>query len=286
MTGRSRRRPDDHAAQSRREQALATRASVPRTASQRRRTLSQNHLRDPAAIMAYLDAVGPHDIPAIEIGAGDGALTVGLARLVPRLTAVELDPARARRLRERVRAMTQVEVVEQDVLTLASRAEPFALVGNIPFAITSRIVDWAMTSPTLELTCLITQREYARKRTGDYGRWSLNTVRSWPWWSWTLGPRIRRTSFRPVPAVDAAVLTIARRPEALVPARAEARWRALVDVGFSGVGGSLHASLSTPRHPRKHVSAAFDAAGVAHDTVVGYVTPDEWLAIFGRLSRR
>jgi 23S rRNA (adenine-N6)-dimethyltransferase len=240
-------------------------------------------LSDSRAIQTYLSAVGRPTLRAIELGAGEGSLTVPLAALVPHLTAVELDPVMAERLRHRVRGLPHVEVLETDVLTMPHPDDDFVLVGNIPFAITSAIVDWALASPRLTAATLITQREYARKRTGDYGRWSLATIRTWPWWEWSLGPRIRRDAFRPRPAVDAAVLRLERRQQPLVPRSQERIWLRAVETGFKGVGGSLRASLRTI-YPHRRVDAALARAGVSRDEVVAFVAPDQWTLIFDELS--
>lgn len=257
--------------------------AIPRERGQRRKVFSQNLLQDKVAIQLYLDAVGSPDVAAVEVGAGDGRLTVELARIVPRLTAVELDPMFAQALRRRTKDLCNVVVLEHDVLAMPQPDQDFVLLGNIPFAITARIVTWALESPHLQSATLITQREYARKRTGDYGRWSRTTVRTWPWWDWRLGPRIGRDSFRPRPSVDAAVLHLIRRPQPLLPASSRERWERVVETGFTGKGGSLHASLATT-FPRRRVSAAFDRAGVAHDLVVAFASPNDWLSIFATLE--
>ena len=269
--------------QQRQDQAREGAQSVPRRRGQRRRVFSQNLLRDKRAIRSYVDAVGSPEVCGVEMGAGEGTLTLKLAPLVPHLTAVELDPVFARTLRQKTRDLAHVEVLEEDLLTMPTPDRDFVLLGNIPFAITSRIVTWALDSLRLQSATLITQREYARKRTGDYGRWSLTTIRTWPWWDWRLGPRIHRDSFRPRPSVDAAVLHLVRRPQPLLPARTRARWERAVETGFTGVGGSLYASLGTI-YPRRRVAAAFDQAGVARNQVVAFVAPDEWLAVFSAVE--
>jgi hypothetical protein len=52
-----------------------------------------------------------------------------------------------------------------------------------------------------------------------------------------------------------------------------------VQTGFSGVGGSGHASLRR-FYPADRVAAAFAQAGVDRRTVVAYVSPDQWVQIF------
>jgi 23S rRNA (adenine-N6)-dimethyltransferase len=132
---------------------------------------------------------------------------------------------------------------------------------------------------------LITQREYARKRTGGYGRWTQLTVSTWPQVNWRLVGTIPRTDFRPVPRVDAAILRLERRAEPLISPARQAAYRRLVQAGFSGVGGSVRASL---RHsyPADQVAAACANAGLDRRAVVAYVSPDQWIQIFRALDSR
>ena len=48
---------------------------------------------------------------------------------------------------------------------------------------------------------------------------TLRTAGWAPWWEFELGRIIRRTSFRPQPSIDAAVLTIRKRRPAILPER-------------------------------------------------------------------
>lgn len=260
-----------------------------RTAQDRaRRELSQNLMTDPLAIKQVVEAAAPEaDRPVLEPGAGDGALTLALAGRCRKVVAYELDLRLAGRLLSRTRDNPAVEVVRGDFLAARPPREPFAVVGNIPYAVTSPIVDWCLRAPALTSATLVVQLEYARKRTGDFGRWSRLTTASWPWFSWELRGRIDRRSFRPVPSVDSAVLRIERRARPLLPGTepgdADAReFAEFVGLGFGGVGGSLAASLRT-RYPAARVAAAFRAAGVDPDTVVAFVHPDAWPVLFRHL---
>ncbi|TDD26080.1 ErmE/ErmH/ErmO/ErmR family 23S rRNA (adenine(2058)-N(6))-methyltransferase [Actinomadura sp. KC06] len=244
-----------------------------------RRELSQNFIADPDIIARYARAVfdGPGGL-VVEVGAGDGRVTAALAGRARRVIAYEIDPVMARRLAERCRDLPNVRCVTGDFLAARPPRGPFHLAGNIPYSVTSRIVAWALDAPGLVSATLVTQREYARKRTGDYGRWSRLTVRTWPEFSWRLGARIPRDRFRPVPRVDAAVLRLDRRPRPLLPPRAMDDYVRCVDLGFSGVGGTLRASLRRA-YPGARVDAALRAAGVPRDAVVAFVHPDQWVAL-------
>jgi 23S rRNA (adenine-N6)-dimethyltransferase len=250
----------------------------------RRRELSQNYLRDPAAAGQFLRTVraDPGGL-CLEVGAGEGILTTRLAGLFAEVIAYEEDRSHADRLLAKVANRENVRVVLSDFLTARPPARAFQVVGNAPFSLTSPIVDWCLRARRMTAATLITQLEYARKRTGGYGRWTLLTISSWPVVSWELRGRIPRTQFRPVPRVDAGILRLQRRAEPLVSPDRMAAYRRVVQAGFSGVGGSVQASLRKS-YPAERVSAACASAGLDRRAVVAYVSPDQWLQIFRGLD--
>ncbi|GGL54719.1 23S rRNA (adenine(2058)-N(6))-methyltransferase Erm(O) [Planomonospora parontospora subsp. antibiotica] len=261
-----------------------------RTARDRdRRVLSQNLLADPDAVARVVEAAGPHDL-VLEPGAGEGVLTQALAETCGQVVGYEIDPLLAGKLAARTSCDERIRVVRGDFLAARAPREPFAVAGNIHYGITSKIVDWCLRAPALTSATLVTQLEYARKRTGDFGRWSMLTVRTWPWYRWELLDGIGREAFRPVPAVDSAILRIERRTVA--PGQAALGqappdlpgYRDFVEYGFTGLGGSLHATLRL-RHPADRVEAAFATAGVAPDAVVAHVHPDRWRVLYEHLHR-
>ena len=249
-------------------------------ADRRRRELSQNYLRSPEAARQFLRAVrlDPEGL-CIEVGAGEGILTSRLAAMTGEVIAYEIDAALADRLVARVGKRPNVRIVMGDFLASRPPARPFQVVGNAPFSLTSPIVDWCLRASRMTAATLITQLEYARKRTGGYGRWSQLTVSTWPQVRWELRGTIARTEFRPVPRVDAGVLRLERRAEPLISPARMAAYRRLVQAGFSGVGGTVQASLRRS-YPADKVAAAFATAGVDRRAVVAYVSPDQWVQIF------
>jgi 23S rRNA (adenine-N6)-dimethyltransferase len=253
-------------------------------ADRRRRELSQNYLRGPDAARQFLKAVHlDPDGLCIEVGAGDGILTTRLAAMTGEVIAYEIDKALAGRLMARVGDRPNVRVKMGDFLAARQPNRPFQVVGNAPFSLTSPIIDWCLRSSRMTAATLITQLEYARKRTGGYGRWSQLTVSTWPQVRWELAGTIDRTEFRPVPRVDAGILRLERRHEPLIGRARQAAYRRLIQAGFSGVGGSVQASLRRT-YPAEKVAAACAAAGVDRRAVVGYVSPDQWVRIFLELD--
>ncbi|MDO3684192.1 ErmE/ErmH/ErmO/ErmR family 23S rRNA (adenine(2058)-N(6))-methyltransferase [Micromonospora sp. C28ISP2-4] len=251
-----------------------------------RRVLSQNFLADPAAVARMVRAVrpGPDDL-LLEVGAGRGRLTRPLAARCGRLIAYEVDPAVLPELTVACAPLPNVEVRAADFLAAPPPAGPFSVAGNIPWSLTAAVVRWCLAAPGLRAATLLTQLDYARKRTGDHGRWSRLTVVTWPEYNWRLAGRVPRAAFRPVPGVDGGILRLERRTTPLVAPAALPAYRRMVELGFGGVGGSLAASLRAA-HPRSRVDGALRAARIAPDTPVGLVWPEQWLVLFRLLHAR
>lgn len=265
-------------AQSRSRMPGAARAS-------KRRVYSQNFLTDPrvAAAMVRIAGVTRDDL-VVEIGPGNGQVTRMLARKAGRVLAYEIDPAYAKMLITRYRDHPRVHCIQRDFLTATPPRGRFAVVANIPYGRTSAIVDWCLRASGLASATLLTQLEYARKRTGDFGRWSKVTVVSWPLFDWRLAGRVDRGRFHPVPRVDSGILHLIRRHRALLPHRDLRAYSEMVDIGFTGRGGSLHATLRR-RYPSRTVDSAFRDVGIDRATTVGQVSPADWLAVFHRIHR-
>lgn len=138
----------------------------------RKPKLGQNFLVDDAARVRIADALGEvRDATLLEIGPGHGAITSVLAPRCRRLIAVELDHSLAAELRFRFRERSNVQVVEGDVLELDLRSvigaqERAAVVGNLPYYITSDILlklFSASRTGVLTRAVLMMQREVAER---------------------------------------------------------------------------------------------------------------------------
>ncbi|SFO87742.1 23S rRNA (adenine-N6)-dimethyltransferase [Amycolatopsis arida] len=251
-----------------------------------RRQFGQNFLRDRAAVLRIVDAAELRpDLPVVEAGPGEGLLTRELARRAREVLAYEIDPDMAEPLWQRFAGESNVRIVNRDFLTAKPPAESFAFVGAIPYGVTSAIVDWCLAARALVSATMVTQLEFARKRTGNYGRWSLLTVSTWPRFAWEFHGRIDRRLFRPVPRVDSAILRLARRDRPLLSGAALTRYETMVELCFSGVGGSVRASLRR-MFDRGRIDAALGAAGIGRDTVVAFVHPNQWIRLFAELNQR
>jgi 23S rRNA (adenine-N6)-dimethyltransferase len=246
-----------------------------------RRAFSQNFLADPVAVRRIADAAElKSDDLVFEVGAGRGQLTMALVERCAHVTAYEVDPVMAAAIPPRSGLTVRVE----DFLRVVPPERHFSVVGNPPYSLTAPIVDWCLRARMLTSATLLTQLEYAWKRTGHYGRWTRLSISTWPTFEWQFKGRIPRGSFRPVPRVDSAILRLERRETPLVQPAALGAYRRFVDLGFSGIGGSLCASLGR-RYGGRRVIGACRAARVTTDAPVGLIWPEQWLTLFRILER-
>ncbi|WP_419703624.1 23S ribosomal RNA methyltransferase Erm [Promicromonospora sp. NFX87] len=202
--------------------------------------LGQNLLVDTQVIRRVVDLVPDADRPVVEWAAGRGALTLPLARLGRPLEAVEIDPRSTGRL-SRV-APGNVTVTRDDILRHAPPSDPYDLVCNVPFHLTTPVLRRLFTLTGWQRAVLITQWEVARKRAAVGGT-TLLTVQWWPWFSPRLDRRIPAGAFRPRPSVDAGLLVIDRRTEPLLPVREQRGYQRFTAAVFNGRGRGLHEIL-------------------------------------------
>lgn len=101
----------------------------------------------------------------VEIGPGLGFLTSSLLRRFDRVIAVEYDAELARKLPGSFPGKN-LEVVSGDILQydFASINEPYVVAGNIPYYITSPIIEKVLMAPKLpERVVLLMQKEVAER---------------------------------------------------------------------------------------------------------------------------
>jgi 23S rRNA (adenine-N6)-dimethyltransferase len=185
----------------------------------RRRQLGQNFLDPATADQIVEQAAFASGELVVEIGAGSGALTRALARRALRVIAVEPDPVWARRLREQTtRSTPGIHVVARDFLTITLPREPFRVIGSLPFARTTDFLHRLLDDPATHMrrADVIVQWAVAVKRVATPPSTLVSTAWA-PWWEMHLARRIPAAMFRPVPRVDAGLLTITRRDPPLLP---------------------------------------------------------------------
>jgi 16S rRNA (adenine1518-N6/adenine1519-N6)-dimethyltransferase len=169
---------------------------------------------------AYLEKIAAAVTPAkvvIEIGAGQGALTEYLLEKAGRVIAIEIDPELVTKLMVRFAGHPKLRIVPADVLaTDLTQWGPATLAGNLPYYITSPVIERALAmGPLLEKAVFLMQKEVAdrllaKPGSRDYG---FLTVATQLFADPKLVTKVPPGAFSPPPKVDsAAVLLTPRHP--------------------------------------------------------------------------
>lgn len=183
-----------------------------------KKKLGQNFLIDKNIQKKIINACEVHDTDVIlEIGPGRGELTVSLAEAARRVYAIELDSGLCEVLKEKLTNHKNVRIINQDILRtdlkniLDKGEEPIKVIGNIPYYISSPIIEHLLRFREMISEIFITvQKEFARRvcakpGTKDYGSFSCFV-------QYYTQPKIifqiKRGSFFPVPDVNSCLLKL------------------------------------------------------------------------------
>jgi 16S rRNA (adenine1518-N6/adenine1519-N6)-dimethyltransferase len=201
-----------------------------------KRRLGQHFLTDPRILARIADALeaGPDDT-VLEIGPGHGGLTGALVERAGRVVAIEKDRALVPSLRAR---FPRANVIEGDALDLDWHGlfpESFLLAGNIPYNITSPLLDKALLPPLPRRIVFLVQKEVADRvtaspGTSEYGALSIgiqSVARTERLFTVAAG------AFQPRPKVDSAVLRLTPLAHPLVSEAERESFRAVVVGLFS-----------------------------------------------------
>ncbi|MBP9751051.1 MAG: ribosomal RNA small subunit methyltransferase A [Candidatus Peribacteraceae bacterium] len=247
--------------------------------------LGQHFLIDESVLDAVVAESGlqPGD-RAVEIGPGIGVLTERLLQLGANVTAVELDQ-RMLPLLKRFTALDgephpALTIIQGNALAVPFPDEPYRIVANIPYHITSPLLRHAfLESPRapLSLTLLI-QREVAERICDKEDRGLLTIVVA------LFGEaRLIRTvppgAFLPPPAVDSAVIRIDCYEKPLVERDVLDHLLWTLKMAFHQKRKMLRTTVG--RLPGG--AEALEAAGIAGDRRPQTLSPEEWIAVAARL---
>lgn len=182
-----------------------------------RKRFGQHFLHDRRIIERLAGLIDPRPGElVVEIGPGEGALTLPLLARGARVLAVEIDRDLAAGLRARAAGHPGLEVLEADALALeiervAAPGEPVRVAGNLPYNISSPLVFHLLQSRgrIRDMTFML-QREVVERMSAppggrDYGRLSVMVQAAC---------RVERLmtvppgAFRPPPQVHSAVVRL------------------------------------------------------------------------------
>ena len=207
---------------------------------QAKKSLGQNFLHDRSVIERIVLAVNPQPGDQIvEIGPGQGALTLPLLDRIGALTAIEFDrdllqPLALAASTRGVLTLIAADVLSVDFTALAGTGQ-LRLVGNLPYNLSSPILFHALAhaDAVRDMHFMLQKEVVERMASGPgskvYGRLSVMlqaycTVTP----LFTVAPG----SFRPAPKVDSAIVRLVPRTATTIGVRDRQRFAAVVRAAF------------------------------------------------------
>ncbi len=252
--------------------AKAVRAALDRHGIRPTKMLGQNFVIDPNTIrkiVALADLKRDEDV--IEIGAGVGSLTLGLAAAARSVIAIEVDERLIAVLEELLHAAPNVRIVHADALAVDLEALPASkLVANLPYNIATPVVIRVLEeSPRITELTVMTQKEVGERLAAAPGSkvYGAPTVMARLFANVSIAGTVSRRAFFPVPNVDSVIVRLVRSEQPSVDAALVGR---VIRAGFGQRRKTLRNALqalvgSTDRAEELLVEAGLDPQVRAED---------------------
>lgn len=248
-----------------------------------KKSLGQHWLRDRGVLTHIADCaeVTPDDV-VLEIGPGLGTLTSELLRRSKSVTAVEFDEDLARKLPAQFPGKN-LTVVQSDILSFDLSVLPphYKVVANVPYYITSKIVQLLMTATNKPDTAvLLVQKEVAQRLAAAPGDMSILAVSAQLFADVSLGDVVPAALFTPPPKVDSQVVILKTRHTPFLTDISEKEFFRVVKAGFSAKRKMLRSSLSGGLSITKDQSEAYLlAADIKPDVRAESLSLHDWVRL-------
>ena len=207
-----------------------------------KKSLSQNFLVNLGATQRIVDSLNlsPEDA-VLEIGAGKGVLTQFLIEKAKKVYAVELDNSLCEVLKQKFPHQKNLEIINQDILKvdlkkLVSPSQKIKIIGNLPYQITSPILDWLIEYKELiSQAVLMVQKEVAIRMSASPGNKDFSPlsifvqVYAKPKILFSLKPG----SFNPPPKIESTVVVLDFLTRSRVNSEDEKLFFQIVKASFS-----------------------------------------------------
>ena len=248
--------------------------------STQNKSLGQHWLKDRLILEAIADsaAITKSDT-VLEIGPGLGTLTSELLSRAEKVIAVEFDPALARKLPGQFPGKN-LEVTHEDILAydLETLPQNYVVVANVPYYITSKIVQKLMSANNKPRTAvLLVQKEVAQRIAAEPGEMSILAISAQVYANASLGIDVPREFFTPPPEVDSQVIILSTLAEPRVAKGEEKEFFRVVKAGFSEKRKKLRSSLSGGLGLEKSVvDDLLQTCGIATEARAQELSVDQW----------
>jgi len=248
-----------------------------------KKSLGQHWLKDRDVLAHIAEEAGiTKDDTVLEIGPGLGTLTSELLRRAKNVVAVELDEDLAQKLPGQFPGK-DLTVVNQDILSFDVRTLPesYVVVANVPYYITSKIIQLLTTAPNKPRTIvLLIQKEVAERLAAGPGNLSILAVSAQIFANVRLGDVVPAALFTPPPKVDSQVVILEMRDKPLVEPEFEKPFFRVVKSGFIAKRKKIRTSLSTNLQLSKpEVDEILQRYNISPDDRAQDLTIQNWIDI-------
>ncbi|MBF1038584.1 MAG: ribosomal RNA small subunit methyltransferase A [Candidatus Nanosynbacter sp.] len=245
-----------------------------------KKSLGQHWLKDPEILADIAEAAElTGDDVVLEIGPGLGTLTSRLLARANSVTAVEFDADLARKLPGQFPGK-KLTVVNQDILQFDLNQLPknYKVVANVPYYITSKIVEKLMTAENKpSIAVLLVQKEVAERIAAEAGNMSILSVSVQIFAEAELDIEVPRQFFTPPPKVDSQVVVLRTRNNPLITPEDQRDFFRIVKAGFSAKRKKLRSSLSGGLVIDKSVAEELlKNAGISPDARAEDLAIEDW----------
>jgi len=254
------------------------------------KSLGQHWLHDRGVLAHIADcaAISPEDT-VLEIGPGLGTLTSELLRRAHKVVAVEFDSELARKLPGQFPGKN-LEVVTSDILSfdLSSLPKNYKVVANVPYYITSKIVQLLMTAENKPATAvLLVQKEVAERLAAGPGDMSILAISAQVFAEVTLGDVVPAALFTPPPKVDSQVVVMQTRLAPLVDQASEKEFFRVVKAGFSAKRKKLRTSLAGGLGlPKETIESLLTSVNINPDDRAEDLSLEQWISLTAHYAPR
>ena len=245
-----------------------------------KKSLGQHWLKDPEILADIAEAAElTGDDVVLEIGPGLGTLTSRLLARANSVIAVEFDTDLARKLPGQFPGK-KLNVVNQDILQFDLNQLPknYKVVANVPYYITSKIVEKLMTVENKpSIAVLLVQKEVAERIAAEAGNMSILSVSVQIFAEAELDIEVPRQFFTPPPKVDSQVVVLRTRNNPLITPEDQRGFFRIVKAGFSAKRKKLRSSLSGGLGIDKSaVEELLKNAGISPDARAEDLAIEDW----------
>jgi len=216
----------------------------------------------------------------LEIGPGLGFLTERLISRAKKVIAVELDTQLFKILRKKFETVQNLELINEDILNFSPPAEKYKLVANIPYEITSAILQKFLTCalPPEEMVLMV-QKEVAERIVNSEKR-SLLSVSVWLYGEPEMVATVPPAAFYPEPKVISAILRIKVKKLSADERQNNEKALKIAKIGFISPRKKLIHNLSASlAMPKENLLPVFAELGLGENIRAEELAPDDWLRL-------